>query len=61
MPKLTDEWFKSSHSAQGGTCVETRFSGDTVEVRDTKDNGQGPILAFSAKAWAEFLPVALEH
>jgi Domain of unknown function (DUF397) len=56
-------WRKSSYSGDGNSCVElavTRPSardgaGPVIGVRDTKRNGRGPILEFSATAWQEFL------
>jgi hypothetical protein len=56
-------WRKSSYSGDGNSCVElavTRPSardgaGPVIGVRDTKRNGRGPILEFSAAAWQEFL------
>jgi hypothetical protein len=46
-------WRKSSYSgAQGGQCVEVAGA-DGVAVRDTNDR-QGPVLTFSAGAWARF-------
>lgn len=47
-------WFKSSHSNNGGTCVEIapNFPG-IVPVRDSKDP-EGPALVFSADAWQAF-------
>jgi Domain of unknown function (DUF397) len=54
------DWRKSSYSGDGNSCVElavTRPSArdGTVGVRDTKRNGCGPVLEFSATAWQEFL------
>jgi hypothetical protein len=47
-------WRKSSHSSvNGGNCVETA-SGGAVAVRDTKDDGHGPVLHFPPAAWATF-------
>ncbi|MFA7767328.1 DUF397 domain-containing protein [Streptomyces sp. NRRL S-448] len=50
-------WRKSSHSnGDGGECVEV--SDDlpgAVPVRDTKLAGAGPVLVFSAAAWAPFI------
>ena len=48
-------WFKSSHSQNGGTCVEVapNFPG-VVPVRDSK-NPEGPALVFSADAFAAFV------
>jgi hypothetical protein len=40
-------WRTSSHSTgNGGECVETATIGAAVAVRDTKDNGTGPVLRF---------------
>ncbi|MCY7341625.1 MAG: DUF397 domain-containing protein [Pseudonocardia sp.] len=49
-------WRKSSYSnGQGGNCVEVA---DLLEggraVRDTKDNGVGPVLLFTAREWQAF-------
>jgi hypothetical protein len=54
-------WRKSSYSGDGNSCVELAVSrppvraGSVVGVRDTKANGHGPVLEFSASAWREFL------
>jgi Domain of unknown function (DUF397) len=56
-------WRKSSYSGDGNSCVELAVTrpesrggtGPVVGVRDTKRNGRGPILEFSASAWREFL------
>jgi hypothetical protein len=48
-------WRKSSYSgSNGGQCVEAGFASGRVVVRDTKQNGRGPVLAFSAQSWREF-------
>jgi hypothetical protein len=48
-------WFKSSYSsASGDDCVEVALTPATVHVRDSKDR-QGPRLALSPAAWAEFV------
>ncbi|MFI8460493.1 DUF397 domain-containing protein [Kitasatospora sp. NPDC085464] len=49
------QWFKSSYSNNGGSCVEVApdFPG-LVPVRDSKDP-QGAALLFPAKAWASFV------
>ena len=57
-------WRKSSHSTtNGGQCVEvgvrrrSNFSTTNraaVAVRDTKDNGAGPVLRFAPRAWTRF-------
>lgn len=49
-------WRKSSYSACNGNCVEVaELRRDLIGVRDTKDAGRGPILAFEAAAWWSFL------
>lgn len=53
---MDSQWRKASRSGgNGGQCVEVRRQADVIEVRDSKDAGSGPILRFSAQAWAEFL------
>ena len=48
-------WRKSTYSSNGGgECVETGSNGAHVLVRDTKDNGTGPALAFTPAAWHAF-------
>ena len=49
-------WRKSSFSSgNGGNCLEAGSTGPAVAVRDTKQDGQGPVLAFSTGAWATFV------
>ena len=48
-------WFKSSYSNAASACVEVRFAGDAVLVRDSKNRAQGPTLAMTTTAWAAFL------
>ncbi|HZI72425.1 MAG TPA: DUF397 domain-containing protein [Gemmatimonadales bacterium] len=52
---MTNEptWRTSSYSGQGN-CVELADRGGRVLVRDTKQAGTGPVLAFSAPAWRRF-------
>jgi hypothetical protein len=48
-------WRKSSYSGNGGAaCVEAGSVPGQVLVRDTKDNGQGPVLRVSAETWQAF-------
>jgi hypothetical protein len=57
------DWRKSSYSGDGNSCVEVAVTrpaardgaGPVVGVRDTKRNGRGPVLEFSAGAWQGFL------
>ncbi len=50
-------WTKAKASGDnGGSCVEVmRRPDDSVLVRDTKDRGKGPVLAFTRDEWGAFL------
>jgi hypothetical protein len=50
-------WHKSSRSGGTDNCVEigVAIDGASVGVRDTKDNGGGPILDFNPVTWDAFL------
>ncbi|MFG5720796.1 DUF397 domain-containing protein [Streptomyces murinus] len=54
-------WFKSSYSGgnDGNSCVELAVTPGTVHVRDSK-NVEGPWLALTPAAWANFVPYASE-
>jgi hypothetical protein len=48
-------WRKSSHSgANGGDCVEVGAGHDLIAVRDTRQDGGGPVLMFSTASWRDF-------
>jgi hypothetical protein len=48
-------WRKSSFSHNGGSdCVEAADSSGAVLVRDTKDNGTGPVLRLTPANWHAF-------
>lgn len=48
-------WRKSSYSAgDSNDCVEVATAPGSVQVRDSK-NIQGPRLAFTPVAWADFV------
>jgi hypothetical protein len=47
-------WRKSSFSFSNGNCTEVASSGAGVLVRDSKQAGTGPVLAFPPQAWREF-------
>jgi Domain of unknown function (DUF397) len=47
-------WRKSTHSNNGGACVEVaRAMPDVIAIRDSK-NPEGPKLAFTPRAWKTF-------
>ncbi len=49
-------WQKSTFSSYNGSCFEiARLLSDRVGVRDTKDNGSGPVLIFNQNEWSAFL------
>ena len=49
-------WQKSWYSNLNGSCVEIgRILPDRIGVRDTKDNGAGPILFFTDAEWSAFI------
>ena len=49
-----DNWRKSRHSGNGGNCAEVASHAGRVLVRDTNNNGRGPVLRFSPGAWQRF-------
>ncbi|GGP04733.1 DUF397 domain-containing protein [Nonomuraea glycinis] len=53
----TGVWTKAKASGDnGGSCVEVmRRPDDGVLVRDTKDQGEGPVLSFTKDEWLAFL------
>ena len=48
-------WQKATASDTHGSCVEQRRHGGMIEVRDTKDNGTGPVLRFTPVEYAAWL------
>lgn len=52
---LNETWRKSTKSNNNGACVEVRLIDGNVEVRDTKDGGQGYGLSFTPVEWDAFL------
>ncbi|MGH3188655.1 MAG: DUF397 domain-containing protein [Streptosporangiaceae bacterium] len=49
-------WRKSSYSGgSGGECVEVASASGHVAVRDTKDNGNGPVLRVTPANWSRLM------
>jgi Domain of unknown function (DUF397) len=51
------QWFKSSYSSNGGSCVEVAgnlVAEGAVPVRDSKDP-EGPALVFPTAGWQSFV------
>jgi hypothetical protein len=54
-------WRKSQFSQYNGNCVEIgRLLPDRIGIRDTKDNGSGPVLIFTGAEWDAFIAGAKE-
>ncbi|URN11529.1 DUF397 domain-containing protein [Streptomyces radiopugnans] len=47
-------WRKGTGSGDSG-CVEVALETRLIGVRDTKDLGTGPVLAFRPSVWTSFL------
>ncbi|NKQ55613.1 DUF397 domain-containing protein [Amycolatopsis sp. K13G38] len=52
-------WFKSSFSNPSQDCVEVKLEGDVVRLRDSKDQGTGPVITVPAQHWPGFIAEAL--
>ena len=48
-------WRKSPYSYALGNCVEAGDGQSVIGVRDTRDNGQGPVLEYTPAAWKAFI------
>lgn len=55
MNRSDSPWVKASSSDANGNCVELRRHQGTVQVRDTKDAGTGPVLNLSPAEMAAWL------
>ena len=53
LPELDRAWRKSSRS-QYNACVEVRFLGGNVPLRNSRDP-DGPVLVFTAPEWDAFV------
>lgn len=54
-------WFKSSLSNPSQECVEVKFDGNLVHIRDSKDHGAGPVITIGVEHWPGVLAEALGH
>jgi hypothetical protein len=53
-------WHKSSYSSgSGDDCIEVASCPESIHVRDSK-NAEGPQLALSPAAWANFVSYAAQ-
>lgn len=52
-----DSWIKALKSSNNGSCVEVNLTDQApaVLVRDSKDQGNGPVLKFTPAEWDAFL------
>jgi hypothetical protein len=49
-------WRKSTASGSQNECVEVgELPAGDIAVRDTKADGSGPVLGFTADAWSAFI------
>ena len=51
-------WHTSSYSNNSGNCVEVAATDGAVGVRDSKQQGHGPVLEFTRAAWETFIRAA---
>ncbi len=51
---MDQTWRTSSFSGNQGNCVETRFDGNRVHLRDTKDRSK-PAHEFTPDEWRAFV------
>jgi Domain of unknown function (DUF397) len=51
-------WRKATYSHGNGDCVEVATGRSGVGIRDTVQQGHGPVLQFTAEAWRVFIGTA---
>jgi hypothetical protein len=49
------DWHTSSHSDGNGDCVQIATAEGTVGMRDSKQDGRGPVLEFDGTQWSKFI------
>lgn len=54
-PQVGTGWRKSARCGGTDDCVEVGQAERVIVVRDTKDNGTGPVLAFGGNTWGKFI------
>ncbi|MHC1558381.1 DUF397 domain-containing protein [Actinomycetospora sp. C-140] len=52
---MTHGWRTSSFSSNGASCVEVLEADGAAYLRDTKEDGGGPVLHLDGDAWSAFL------
>jgi Domain of unknown function (DUF397) len=56
MEDLNPGWRTSSHSGNGGECVEVGHADDgMIMVRDTKNRVGGPVCRYTPAEWRAFV------
>jgi len=56
MEHIDPRWRKASYSGNGGNCVEVGQGHDgTILLRDTTQDGRGPVHRYPAEAWRAFV------
>jgi hypothetical protein len=56
---MAPAWRRSSR-CDSSTCVEARFTGDGVEMRDSK-HPTGPVLRFTRGQWTTFIADVIDR
>ena len=47
--------FRTASGCSDKSCVEVALAEGIIGVRDSKDKGRGPVLAFTEAEWTSFL------